>query len=143
MPGDPPEWFGCSAGPTEAIAMLKGILIIGAVLMLWSSSAATQVRPAAGACLADIKTHCSAAESAQDRVPDCMKEHIKELSDRCQTRLARYAIAARRTCAPDIKQHCADVKPGRGRIRDCLKSSLANLSDACKDAIVQAVARRR
>jgi Cysteine rich repeat len=121
--------------------MVKNIVIIVAALTL-ASGAAAQDRPARGACAADIKTHCAGVERGQGRLAACVKEHLKDLSQPCQLKVAALA-AGSKACVADVKEHCKDVRPGRGRIRECLRSALANLSDACKDAISKAVARRR
>jgi len=122
--------------------MMKNILIIAAAVTLGSASVAAQDRSAAGACAADIRTHCAEVERGQGRIRGCLKEHLKDLSEPCQARLAKAAERSR-PCAADIKQHCGDVRPGGGRVRDCLKSALANLSDACKERITKAGIRRR
>jgi hypothetical protein len=95
-----------------------------------------------GSCAADIKSHCSNVQPGGGRIAACIKEHIKDLSEDCQARLAR-AAAAGRACVDDVKKNCPDVKPGGGRIEACIKSVLANVSDACKDAVVKAVAGRK
>ena len=121
--------------------MVKQIVIIVAALTL-AAGASAQDRPARGACAADIKTHCAGVERGQGRIAGCIKEHMKGLSEPCQTRLGRIAATAK-TCTADVKERCADVRRGRGRIAKCLRSALADLSDACKDGISKAVARRR
>jgi hypothetical protein len=122
--------------------MVRNILIAAAALMLWSSSASAQGLLAGRACAADIKKYCAGVEPGQGRIGACVKEHLKDLSEPCRARLARFAEAGK-ACAPDVKEHCGGVRPGRGRVADCLKSLLANVSDACKDSVVQAVVRRR
>ena len=121
--------------------MVKKIVIVVAALML-TSGASAQDRPARGACAADIKTHCAGVERGQGRIAACVKEHLKDLSEPCQARVAALA-AGSKACVADVKERCRDVRPGRGRIRECLKSALENLSDACKESISKAVARRR
>jgi hypothetical protein len=74
-----------------------------------------------------------------------VKEHLKDLSEPCQGRLARLA-ANQKVCAADVKEKCANISLRRhrtARITACLKPVLANLSDPCKDALGQAVAGTR
>ena len=119
--------------------MLKGILVAGIALALWSSNAMAQEKLPARACAADIKSKCAEVQPGEGRIRTCVKEHLGEFSEPCQARLAKLA-AAGKACAADIKQTCGSVKPRRGRIAACLKSALGNLSDTCKDAVAQGVA---
>ena len=92
--------------------MAKRILAIGIVLLLFSpvamaqqqspapapqpsTAAAPQPGTAAapqqatkGACVADIKEKCAGVEPGQGRIGACVKEHLAELSQPCQARLA-------------------------------------------------------
>jgi len=122
--------------------MVKQIVIVVAALTLWAPAASAQDRPARGACAADIKSHCAGVERGQGRIAACVKEHLKDLSQPCQVKVAALA-AGSKACVADVKERCAGVRPGRGRIRECLKSALADLGDACKDSISKAVERRR
>jgi hypothetical protein len=121
--------------------MMKQIVIVVAAVTL-ASAASAQDRPARGACAADIKKNCADVDRGQGRIAACVKEHLKDLSEPCQRRVAALA-AGSKACVADVKERCKDVRPGRGRIRECLRSALADLGDACKDAISKAVARRR
>jgi hypothetical protein len=125
---------------------IAGILAGCAALMLWSSSASAQDSDAAARerlavriCAADISARCHGVEGGQGGLRACVKEHLKDLSEACQARLARLA-AIRKTCAADIKKNCSDARAPR-RVEACLKSALADLSDACKDALARVVAR--
>ena len=122
--------------------MVKKIVIVVAAMALWAPGTSAQDRPARGACAADIKTHCAGVERGEGRIAACVKEHLKDLSQPCQVKIAALA-AGSKACVADIKEKCAGVRPGRGRIRECLRSALADLSDACKDGISKAVERRR
>jgi hypothetical protein len=122
--------------------MLKGILVTGIALALWSSSAMAQEKLPARACAADIKSKCAEVQPGEGRIRACVKEHLGEFSEPCQAKLAKLA-AVGKSCAADVKQTCGTVKPRRGRIAACLKSALGSLSDTCKDAVAQAVAGAR
>jgi len=119
---------------------MKKIVIVAAAMMLCVPAASAQ--SARGACAADIKKHCSDVEPGGGRIVGCIKDHMKDFSEPCQTRLGRVAATAK-ACSADVKEHCKDTRRGLGRIARCLKSALADLSDACKDGIAQAVARVR
>ena len=119
--------------------MLKIGLCLAAALMLFGSSAEAQ--RAAKACLSDIKTLCADVKPGQGRIAGCVKDHMKDLSEPCQTLLATTAAAAK-TCTADVKQHCGDAQRRTEKI-SCLKSALVNLSDECKAAISQIAAGRR
>lgn len=122
--------------------MVKRIVIVVAALTLGALGASAQDWPARGACAADIKTHCAGVERGQGRIATCVKDHLKDLSQPCQVKVAALA-AGSKACVADVKEHCAGIRPGRGRIRECLRSALANLSEACKESISKTVARRR
>jgi hypothetical protein len=122
--------------------MLKGILVTGIALALWSSSAIAKEKSSALACAVDIKSKCGEVKPGEGRIRTCVKEHMSEFSEPCQTKLANLA-AVSQACAADVKKACGDVKPRRGRIVACLKSALGNLSDACKDGVAEAVSGAR
>jgi hypothetical protein len=122
--------------------MLKGILVTGIALTLWSSSAMAQDKLSVLACAADVKSKCGEVKPGESRIRACVKEHLSEFSEPCRAKLAKLA-AVGQSCAADVKQACGDAKPKRGRIVACLKSALGNLSDACKDAVAEAVSGAR
>jgi len=125
--------------------MLKSILVVAVALALWSSSVTARERWGVGACAVDIKAFCAGVRPGEGRIRSCVKEHLKDLSEPCQGRLARLA-ANQRVCAADVKEKCANISLRRhrtARITACLKPALANLSDPCKDALAQAVAGTR
>jgi hypothetical protein len=119
--------------------VLRGSLAVPIAMLLLGSSA--QAQGAAGACVSDIKTLCADVKPGQGRIGACLKDHIKDVSEPCQSLLATTAAAAK-TCAADVKQHCADAQRRTEKI-SCLKSALLNLSDACKSAISQIAAGKR
>ena len=72
------------------------------------------------------------------QIKDCLKTHIKDLSDDCKAVLLKAVNV--KACAPDVKQFCADTKPGEGRVEACMKAHIAEVSDACKVAMANAAA---
>ena len=91
-----------------------------------------------GACLKDAKAQCPGVEAGGGKIRDCLKTHIKDLSDDCKAVLVKAVNV--KACAADVKQFCADIKPGEGRIEACMKSHVADVSDACKVAMANAAA---
>jgi hypothetical protein len=122
--------------------MLKNLSVVGVVLVLSASAAIAQPRSTAGSCAADIRSQCAGVKPGRGRIRACVKEHFKDLSDKCRARLAEFA-AARQACTADVKKNCADVKPGRGQIAACIRPLIVNVSDSCKEALAGAVAGRR
>jgi hypothetical protein len=144
-------------------AMTKRILAIGIVLLLFSPVALAQQQSPApapqpdtaaapqpgttaaaqqttkGACVADIKEKCDGVEPGQGRIGACVKEHLAELSQPCQARLAKLADA-KKACAADLKKDCAGMI--RARRMACITRSLRNLSEPCKAELSKAVAGR-
>jgi hypothetical protein len=66
----------------------KKVVLIGAVLLLFTSGAMAQMRPGARAvlqaCKPDIARFCSQVAPGQGRIKACMKEHLQELSEPCK-----------------------------------------------------------
>jgi len=58
----------------------KTILMMGAILMLWASSAAAQQKFEVGHCVADLKKLCPGIEPGGGSLQACMREHLKDLS---------------------------------------------------------------
>ena len=71
--------------------MTKVILVIGAVLVLWSSSATARQKLAVGACVTDIRNLCPGVQPGNDRLRECMRGRIQELSHPCLVTLAKFA----------------------------------------------------
>jgi hypothetical protein len=126
--------------------VVKIILMIGAILMAWSSNATAQERLAVGHCAADLRRLCPGVQPGNNRLRACMREHIRDVSFPCLVTLAKFA-EVRRTlseeCNAHIWQQCANVERGEGRLGACLRSAVASLSDTCKDALTRAVRRAR
>jgi hypothetical protein len=122
--------------------MMKGLIVIGTVVLLSITVATSQQRVRAGACAADIKEKCAGVKPGEGRISACVKEHLKEFSEPCQARLAKFA-ATGSACKDDVKKSCADKKRSRIRVIACMKETLGNLSDQCKDAMAEAVGGRK
>ena len=123
--------------------MTKIILVIGAALMLWSSSATAQ-RGWQGACVTDMKL-CRGIQPGNNRLRDCLRGRMQDLSDKCLATIAKYAEVRKSLaeCRAHLDQQCATVPREGGRFEDCLRSAVASLSDTCKDALLRAVNRVR
>jgi len=109
--------------------------LIAAALLGPSSMASAEL---SGACLKDAKAQCAGVQPGGGKIKDCLKTHIKDLSDECKEVLVKAVNVA--ACAPDVKQFCAGTQPGEDRIRACMKEHIADLSDACKVALANAAA---
>ena len=112
-----------------------GSLFLAAMLLLPCSMASAKVT---GACLSDAKSLCAGVEPGGGKIRDCLKSHVKDLSDGCQAVVLKAVNA--KACAADVKQFCADTKPGEGRVEACMKTHVADVSDACKVAMANAAA---
>ena len=123
--------------------MVKIIMMIGAILMLWSSSATAQGRLTGAPCVPDLDRLCPGIQPGNNRFLTCMREHLGDVSSPCLERLAKFAEVRelRNDCRAQIQKQCASVE--RGQFGDCLRSAVASLSDDCKDALVRAVRRAR
>ena len=117
------------------VVAITSALFLAAMLLLPPSMASAEL---AGACLKDAKAMCPGVEPGGGKIRDCLKTHIKDLSDECKEVLVKAVNV--KACADDVKKHCADVSAGEGRIETCLKSHVADLSDACKVGLANAAA---
>ena len=124
-------------------AVMKIVQMIGAILMLWSSSATAQSGVAVGSCLADLRKLCPGIQPGNNRLRACMREHIRDVSDGCLLTLAKFAEVRgfRNECSAHLHQQCASVERAGGQFGACLRSAVTGLSDTCKDALVRAVRR--
>ena len=107
-----------------------GSLFLGTAMLLLPWSMASAVT---GACLSDAKALCAGVQPGGGKIRACLKTHLKDLSEGCQTVVLKAVNA--KACAADVKQFCADTKPGEGRLETCIKSHVADVSDACKVAM--------
>ena len=128
-------------GPSVA----KIVLVIGSILMMWSSNATAQERLAVGHCVADLRKLCPGIPPGNNNLRVCMREHIRDVSFPCLVTLAKFAEVRRRLqeCSAHLQQQCASVERGGGQFGACLRSAVASLSDTCKDALARAVRRAR
>ena len=110
-------------------------LFLGIALLLPCSMASAEIT---GACLKDAKAMCPGVQPGGGKIRDCLKTHIKDLSDDCKAVLLKAVNV--KACADDVKQFCADTKPGEGRVEACMKAHVAEVSDACKVAMANAAA---
>ena len=110
-------------------------LFLAAMLLLPPSMASAEL---AGACLKDAKAQCPGVTPGGGKIRDCLKTHIKDLSDECKDVLVKAVNA--KACADDVKQQCAGMEAGGGKIEACLKGKIADLSDACKVALANSAA---
>lgn len=110
-------------------------LLIIALLLLPLSVARAEVN---GACLSDAKAQCPGIQAGGGKIRECLKTHLKDLSEPCQTVLLKAVTA--KACVDDVKQLCAGVAPGEGRVEACMKSHIADISNACKLALAAAAA---
>ena len=120
---------------TTRVAITSSLVL--AAMLLLPSSMASSVE-VTGACLKDAKAQCPGVQAGGGAIKDCLKTHIKDLSDDCKAELVKVVNA--KACAADAKQFCADVKPGEGRLEACMKAHVHEVSDACKVAMVNAAA---
>src|SRR6516162_3795982 len=118
---------------TTRVAITSSLLL-AAMLLLPPSMASAEL----GACLNDAKSLCPGVTPGGAKVRECLKTHIKDVSDACKDNLVKAVNI--KACAADVKQHCGDVKPGEGRLEACMKSHFADLTDACKVAMANEAA---
>jgi hypothetical protein len=111
-------------------------LFLAAMLLLPSSMASSA--ELTGACLKDAKAQCAGVEPGGGKIKECLKSHIKDLSDECKEVLVKAVNV--KACADDVKQNCAGIEAGGGKIEACMKAHIADLSDACKVALANAAA---
>jgi hypothetical protein len=125
--------------------MVKIILMIGAILMLWSSNAGAQQRLAVGHCVADLRRLCPGVPPGNNNLRTCLREHIRDVSFPCLVTLAKFAEVRRfrEECGTHLQQQCGSVERAGGQFGACLRSAVASLSDACKYALARAVRRAR
>lgn len=121
--------------------MRKIILMIGAILLLWSSSATAQERVVGGRCRADLQRLCPDIQPGNNNLRNCMREHLHDVSPQCLIALTRFAAVRRLhpECNAHLRRQCAGVKREGGKFEACLTSAVDSLSDTCKDALGGAV----
>ena len=129
--------------------MVKIILMIGAILMLWSSNATAQEtlrQLRIGHCVADLEKLCPGVPPGANNLRACMRKHIRDVSFPCLVALAKFAEvrgSLKGECSAHLRQQCASAERRGGQFGACLRSAVASLSDTCKDALARAVPRAR
>jgi hypothetical protein len=88
--------------------------------------------------VSDVKAQCPGVQPGEGRIRACIKTHLKDLSEPCQT-LVLKAVTVK-ACAADVKKVCAGTKPGRGRVQACMKDHVADVSEPCKEALARGAA---
>ena len=118
------------------VAITNPLFLVTAIFLLPCSTVlAAELRGVAKTCVSDVKTQCAGVNPGGGRIRDCIKTHLKDLSEPCQT-LVLKAVTVK-ACATDVKQNCAGTRPGRGRIQACMKDHLADVSEPCKEALAR------
>src|SRR3954452_7846815 len=117
------------------IAVTGSSFVFGVMLLIQGSIASAEVT---GACLNDAKTQCPGIQAGGGKIRECIKMHLADLSEGCETVVLKAVTA--KACASDLKQYCGAVKAGEGRIEKCMKTHAADLSDACKVGLANAAA---
>src|SRR5262245_5772782 len=92
--------------------LVKIILMIGAILMLWSSNATAQERLAVGHCVADLGKLCPGIQPGNNRLETCMREHIHDVSSPCLVTLAKFAEVneSLKECSAHLRQQCESAE---------------------------------
>ena len=120
---------------TTRVAFTSSLFVGIAMLLLPSAMATAKVT---GGCLSDAKSLCAGVQPGGGKIRDCLKSHVKDLSDDCKAVLLKAVNA--KACADDVKKYCADTKPGEGHVEACMKAHVADVRDACKVAMANAAA---
>ena len=66
---------------------ITSFLVLAAMLLLPSSMASSA--EVTGACLKDAKAQCPGVQAGGGAIKDCLKTHIKDLSDDCKAVLVK------------------------------------------------------
>jgi hypothetical protein len=120
---------------TTRIPVTCSPFLVIAMLLLPCSMASAKVT---GACLSDAHNLCPGVQAGGGKIRECLKMHIKDLSEPCQAVVLKAVTA--KACKDDVKKLCKGIKPGEGRIEACMKTHVADVSDACKASLAHAVA---
>jgi hypothetical protein len=120
--------------------VVKIILMIGAILMLWSSNATAQ-ESLVGHCAVELKNLCPGIPAGNNAIRACMREHIRDVSFPCLEMLAKFAEVrgSHKECSAHLRQQCGGIETGGGQFVACMKSAADSLSVTCKDALARAV----
>ena len=101
---------------TMRFVAITSALFLAAMLLLPPSMASAEL---AGACLKDAKAKCPGVEPGGGKIRDCLKSHIKDLSDECKDVLVKAVNV--KACADDVKNIARHGRLASGRIEACLK----------------------
>ena len=117
--------------------------LTGVILMLWSASATSQVLSEAEHCATDVGRLCPGVVPGSNRLEDCVKEHLHDVSEPCLLALAKFGEVRETNdeCSGHLQQKCAGIEPAQ--FGACLRSAVASLSNTCKDALARAISRKR
>jgi hypothetical protein len=119
---------------TTRVVAISSSLFLAAMLLLPPSMASAEIT---GACLKDAKALCPGVQPGGGKIRDCLKAHVKDLSDECKDVLVKAVNV--KASADDAKKLCAG-QVGGGALEACMKSHIADVSDACKVAMANAAA---
>ena len=120
---------------TTRVAITSSLFLTAMLLLPSSMASSAEVT---GACLKDAKAQCPGVQAGGGQIKDCLKTHLKDLSDDCKAVLLKAVNV--KACADDVKQFCAGTQPGEGRVEACMKAHVHEVSDACKVAMANAAA---
>jgi hypothetical protein len=116
-----------------AVTGPRFFLGIAMLLLPCSMVVAAELRGVARACISDVKTQCAGVNPGEGRIRECIKTHLKDLSEPCQT-VALKTVKVKE-CATDVKQDCAG-KSGAALVA-CMKTHLADASEPCKEVLAR------
>jgi hypothetical protein len=121
--------------------MMK-LLILSMSLMLNVSLFAQDAGSQKNSCAADVKKFCAGVEKGQGRIVKCLKEHEKELSPECSSKLAasKEKMKAKAkdiytNCKDDLQKLCKEAVAGKGGKLKCLESKKDQVSAKCKETL--------
>jgi len=98
-------------------------------------------------CQSDIQNVCSHAKAGVGRVHKCLRNHMKDISEKCQKAVAEVKShesenflinpLVAKNCVNEKTVFCADITPGKSRVLACLKKHLTEegFSEPCKEAL--------
>ncbi len=123
------------------MAVIAFIIAATITLCLTLVGAESAFAQGPGACQGDIQQFCKDVQQGGGRIAKCLKQHKKELSPECKTRIVEVAKQLKevhKACEDDILTFCPGVKPGGSQVAQCLKEHKDNLSSECKVEISKA-----
>jgi hypothetical protein len=116
-------------------------LVVAMQLLPCSTVSGQEIRAVAQECMSDVSIQCTGVKPGGGRIRECIKTHLKDLSEPCQTVVLKAVTV--KACAADVTQQCAGTQPGGGSIEACMKTHLADVSEPCKEALARSVAGRQ